>query len=151
MLPARDVSVGPCSPSLTRLLGGLVLSRVGFHLLSPMVVVGDPWLSRSSGELWVAGSPLFFAQMDLTSIVDTLCPAHGGVCHLHFRGALVLWPSGGSLAGDALGNPSWLVRASFLFDDRGRCGGRSVYRDIYSLRAFLGSTGGIVRLCILHC
>ena len=53
-LPAREVSVGPSSPSLTRLLfWGPVLSWVRFHLLSPVVVVGDTWFSRSPGELWV--------------------------------------------------------------------------------------------------
>jgi len=41
MLPAREVSVGPSSPSLTRLfLWGPVLSWVRFHLLSPVVVCG---------------------------------------------------------------------------------------------------------------
>jgi len=54
MLPAREVSVGPSSLSLTRLLlWGPVLSWVRFHLLSPVVVVGDTWFSRSPGELWV--------------------------------------------------------------------------------------------------
>jgi len=54
MLPAHEVSVGPSSLSLTRLLlWGPVLSWVRFHLLSPVVVVGDAWLSRSPGELWV--------------------------------------------------------------------------------------------------
>jgi len=54
MLPAREVSVGPSSPSLARLLLlGPVLSWIRFHLLSPVVVVGDTWFSRSPGELWV--------------------------------------------------------------------------------------------------
>jgi len=54
MLPAREVSVGSSSPSLTRLLlWGPVLSWVRFHFLSPVVVVGDTWFSRSSGDLWV--------------------------------------------------------------------------------------------------
>jgi len=54
MLPAREVSVGPSSLSLTRLLlWGPVLSWVRFHFLSPVVVVGDTWFSRSPGELWV--------------------------------------------------------------------------------------------------
>jgi len=54
MLPAREVSVGPSSLSLTRLLlWGPVLSWVRFHLLPPVVVVGDAWFPRSPGELWV--------------------------------------------------------------------------------------------------
>jgi len=54
MLPAREVSVGPSSHSLTRfLLWGPVLSWVRFHLLSPVVVVGDTWFSRSPGGWWV--------------------------------------------------------------------------------------------------
>jgi len=54
MLPACEVSVGPSSLLLTRLLlWGPVLSWVRFHLLSPVVVVGDDWFSRSPGELWV--------------------------------------------------------------------------------------------------
>jgi len=54
MLPAREVSVGPSTLSLTSLLlWGPVLSWVRFHLLSPVVVVGDAWFSRSPGELWV--------------------------------------------------------------------------------------------------
>jgi len=54
VLPARELSVGPSGPSLTRLLlWSPVLSWVCFHLLSPVVVVGDTWFSRSPGELWV--------------------------------------------------------------------------------------------------
>jgi len=54
MLPACDVSMGPSGPSLTRLLlRGPVHSWVCFHFLSPIMVVGDAWLSRSPGELWV--------------------------------------------------------------------------------------------------
>jgi len=41
--------------------------------------------------------------------------------------------------GDALGVVLWAARVSFLFDDGGRYGGRSVDRDVYPLRAFLGS------------
>jgi len=43
------------------------------------------------------------------------------------------------------------LRASLLFDDGGWCAGRSVDRDVYPLRASLGSVGGIVGLCLLHC
>jgi len=54
ILPAREVSVGPSTPSLTKLLlWGPVLSWVRFHLRWPVVVVGDTWFSRSHGELWV--------------------------------------------------------------------------------------------------
>jgi len=54
MLPAREVSMGPSNSSLTRLLlWGPVLSWVRFHLLSPVMVVGDTCFSRSPGELWV--------------------------------------------------------------------------------------------------
>jgi len=53
MLPARDFVMSPSSPSLTRLLGGPVLSCVCFYFLSPIVVVGHAWLFRSPGGLWV--------------------------------------------------------------------------------------------------
>ena len=53
MFPARDFEVSPSGLSPSRLLWGPVLSSVGFHLLSPVVVVGDTWFSRSPGELWV--------------------------------------------------------------------------------------------------
>jgi len=54
MLLVREVSVGSSSPSLTRLLlWGTLLSWVSFHFLSPVVVVGDTWFSRSPGQLWV--------------------------------------------------------------------------------------------------
>ena len=43
------------------------------------------------------------------------------------------------------------VRASFLFDDRGRCGGRVVDYDMYPLQAFLDSAAGNVGLCVVHC
>ena len=50
-----------------------------------------------------------------------------------------------------LGVALWAARVSFLFDNGGRCGGRSVDPDVYPFRAFLGSAGGIVGLCVLHC
>ena len=54
VLPACDVSMGPSGPSLTRFLSwGPVLSWVCFHPMSPVMVVDDPWLSGSPGELWV--------------------------------------------------------------------------------------------------
>jgi len=63
---------------------GPVLSWVCFHLVSPLVVVGDPWFSRSPGELWVPARPLFFAKMDLTSVVPAVRPLHRGVRHGSF-------------------------------------------------------------------
>jgi len=53
VLPARDFMMSPSGSSAARLLWGPVLSWVRFHLLSPVVVVGDAWFSRSPGELWV--------------------------------------------------------------------------------------------------
>jgi len=53
MLPARDFVMSPSGSSPARLLWDPVLPWVRFHLLSPVVVVGDTLLSRSPGELWV--------------------------------------------------------------------------------------------------
>ena len=53
VLPAHDVLMGPSGPALLRLLVGPVFTWVRFHFLLPVVVVGDAWLSRSPGELWV--------------------------------------------------------------------------------------------------
>jgi len=84
--------------------------------------------------------------MDLASIFRAVRPVHGGVPHVYFWGARAFWATGDSIAGDALGVSLWCARASFLFADGGRCGGLSVDRDVYPLRAFLGSAGGIVGL-----
>jgi len=53
MLPARDLVMSPSGSPSARLLWGPVHSWVRFHLLSRIVVVGDPLFSRSRGELWV--------------------------------------------------------------------------------------------------
>jgi len=45
MLPARDFVMSPSGPSPPRLFWGPVLSWVRFHLLLPVVVVGDTWFS----------------------------------------------------------------------------------------------------------
>jgi len=113
--------------------------------------VGDTWFSRSPGEVWVPASPLFFAEMDLASIVSAVRPVHRGVRHHSSWSAPVFGASGGGIVGDPHCVALWGVRALFLFDDRGRWGGRSVDRDVYPLRVFLGSPGGIVGLCVLHC
>jgi len=89
--------------------------------------------------------------MDLASIVCAVRPVHGGMHHLFSWSARVFWASGSSVAGDTLSVALWGASVSFLFDDEGSWGGRSVDRDVYPLRAFLGSAGRIVRLCVLHC
>jgi len=89
--------------------------------------------------------------MDLISVVPAVRPVDRGVRYLSFCGARVFWASGGSVAGEALGIVVGGVRVLFLFDEGRRCGGRSVDRDMYPLRAFLDSAGGIVRLWVLHC
>ena len=91
---------------------------------------------------------MFFAKLDLASIVSAVHPVHGGVRHLSSWCARVFGASAGSVAGDALGVTLWGVRVSFLFDDGGRSGGRSVDLDLYPFQGFLGSAGGIVELCV---
>jgi len=88
--------------------------------------------------------------MDLASIISAVSPVHGGVRHHSFWSARVFGASRGRVAGGALGVALWGVQVAFLYDDGGRCGGRSVDRDVYPFRAFLGSAGGIVGLCVLH-
>jgi len=53
VLPACDLVMSSSRSSPARLLWDPVLPWVRFHLLSPVVVVGDTWFSRSPGELWV--------------------------------------------------------------------------------------------------
>jgi len=54
VVPAREFSMGPSGPSMTRLLlWGPLLSWVRIDFLSAVVVVGDAWFPRSPGELWV--------------------------------------------------------------------------------------------------
>ena len=84
MLPARDFVMSPSGSPLMWLLWDPVLSWVRFHLLSPVVVMGDACFFRSPAELWVPACPLFFAEMDLASIVRAIRPVHGGVRHLSF-------------------------------------------------------------------
>jgi len=82
MLPARDFVMSRSGSFPSRLFWGPVVSWVRFHLLSPVMVVGDTWFFRSPGELWVPARPSFFAEMDLASIMGAVRPVHGGVCYL---------------------------------------------------------------------
>ena len=152
VLQAHDVSMGPYGPSVARLLlWDPILSWVPVHLLTPIVVVGDSWLSRSPGKLLVQAWLLFCAQMDLTSIVDTVRLAHGGVCHLPSWWARVIQARWGSVRCHGLGVALCGVWVLFVSDDGGRSGVRSVEGDVYPLWAFPGSAGGIVGLRVLHC
>jgi len=89
--------------------------------------------------------------MDLACIVGTVRPVHGGMCHLSSWSARVIRGSAGSVVRNALGAALSCASVSFLFEDGGRRVGPLVDRNVYPLRAFLGSTNGIVGLCVLHC
>ena len=82
--------------------------------------------------------------MDLALIIGAVRPVHGGVGHLPLWGASVFWACGDSVGGDVLGVALWVVRLLSLLGDGGRCGARSVDRDVNPLRGFLASAGGIV-------